>query len=73
MVANGLKLIKKWIKEKIQEADRGDPLHGVIREGGQHHANIYSKHWNKYIERLEKTDRKNHAENLKKFKGKPLK
>ena len=33
----------------------------------------FRNHWNKYIERLEKTDRKTHTDNLKKFKGKPLK
>ncbi len=72
----GLKTIPfRDIEEKAEnmyEADRGDPLQGVIREGGPHHANIYSKVWNTYVERLEKTDRKKHADNLRKYKGKPF-
>ena len=72
LVAHGMFLIDEWIEENMYEADRGDPLQGVIREGGPHHANIYSKVWNTYVERLEKTDRKKHADNLRKYKGKPF-
>ena len=61
LVAHGMFLIDEWIEENMYEADRGDPLQGVIREGGPHHANIYSKVWNTYVERLEKTDRKNRS------------
>ena len=72
LVAHGMFLIDEWIEENMYEADRGDPLQGVIREGGPHHANIFSKVWNTYVERLDKTDRKKHADNLRKYKGKPF-
>ena len=73
LVAHGMYLIDKWIEENLHEADRGDPLLGVIREGGPHHANIYSKHWENYLQRLEKTNREDHAKKLRVFKGRSFK
>ena len=59
----------KWLAENADKAARGDPLLGVIREGGPHHANPKSEQWQTYVQRLNTTGSKAQTEKILKFKA----
>lgn len=72
VLGEGLRLLDKWIGEAMPRAPRGDPLWGVIQEGGPHHANERSAEWHAYLDRLRSTGRAHHAERLASEGGRPL-
>ncbi len=69
VVSKGLKLMAIWHKEMMETATvKKDPMDQVLEEGGPFHTRGCLE---PYIKRLEETNRKEHAETLRKFKGKP--
>jgi choline-sulfatase len=68
----GLRLLDQWVASQMGRALRGDPFWGVIEEGGPLHANVYSRDWQIYLNRLRETGRGHHAERLERFGGRPF-
>ena len=70
VVNKGIRLLEEWHSEMMRkEPVEKDPLWEVIREGGPFHTRSNIE---KYIRRLEATGRKEGAEILRKYKGKPV-
>ena len=68
----GLQKLDEWLGEQMPKAPRGDPLWGVIQEGGPLHANERSAQWSNYLRRLHETGRSHHAKRLEAQGGRPL-
>ena len=64
LVGQGLRRMDEWLGTYLPQAWRGDPIWGVIQEGGPLHANVHDPKWAEYIERLRKTGRGHHADRL---------
>ena len=67
----GLQKLDSWLAEQMLSAWRGDPLWGVMAEGGPYHARTGSAEWQGYLERLRQTGRAHHAESLEAYGGRP--
>jgi arylsulfatase A-like enzyme len=72
VVGEGLMRMDAWLGEQMWLGGRGDPLWGVIQEGGPLHARESSPEWGRYLERLRATGRGHHAHNLIRFGGRPM-
>ena len=68
----GLQKLDAWLAKQMPKALRGDPLWGVIAEGGPFHANERSENWRTYLARLRATGRAHHADALEEYGGRPL-
>jgi len=69
LVEKGKKLLEQWYKEMMASSDtKKDPMEQVIEEGGPFHTRGMVE---TYAKRLEQTGRKEHAETLRKFQGRP--
>ncbi|MGB1251730.1 MAG: sulfatase family protein [Candidatus Promineifilaceae bacterium] len=71
VVGQGLQRIDTWLTEQMPNAWRGDPIWGVVREGGGLHANTNNPQWHTYLQRLRDTGRGQHADWLAENGGKP--
>ena len=71
VLREGVQKLESWLAEQLLGAWRGDPLWGVINEGGPYHARVDSAEWQGYLERLKQTGRSNHAARLEAFGGQP--
>ena len=67
----GLQKMDAWLAAQMPKALRGDPLWGVIAEGGPFHANKYSQNWRDYLDHLRTTGRRDHADRLERLGGRP--
>lgn len=72
VVGEALRLMDEWLGEQMANSPRGDPLWGVIQEGGPLHANERSREWAAYLDRLRSTGRGHHAEAIATSGGRPL-
>ena len=68
----GLQKLDAWLAEQMPKALRGDPLWGVIAEGGPFHANERSEIWRTFLTRLRATGRAHHADALERYGGRPF-
>ena len=71
VVGEGLLKLDSWLAEQLPQAWRGDPIWGVIKEGGPFHARVGSAEWRGYLERLRQTGRAEHAARLETYGGQP--
>ncbi len=71
-MAEALQMLDEWTGSIMPLAPRGDPLWGVIQEGGPYHANKFSPEWAMYLKRLRETGRAHHADALAVAQGAPL-
>jgi hypothetical protein len=72
VVGEGIFRLDRWLGERMVQADDGDPFWQVMAEGGPHHAKENSPEWNRYLVRLERTNRSEHAERLRGQGGRPF-
>ncbi len=72
LLGTGLQKLDQWVGEQMGHAERGDPFWGVIAEGGPLHANVNHSYWGNYLNRLRKTGRAHHADQLVRLGGLPL-
>ncbi|HXH60210.1 MAG TPA: sulfatase [Fimbriimonadaceae bacterium] len=63
--------MKEWFAEQTSGCPLGDPFDVVMDEGGPLHANHRSQEWANYLDRLDQTGRKHHADWLRKNDGAP--
>lgn len=72
LVGEGMAMLDDWLGAQMPLAPRGDPLWGVIQEGGPLHANERSAEWVRYLDRLRATGRAHHAEAVASHGGRPI-
>ena len=71
LVGQGLQYMDEWMRERMEESEKGDPFHIVIQEGGPLHARFPSEMWTNYCERLRNSGREAHADWLMANGGRP--
>ncbi|MEM7330497.1 MAG: sulfatase [Chloroflexota bacterium] len=72
LVGAGLQRMDEWLGDLLPTAWRGDPIWGVIQEGGPLHANVHDSKWAEYVARLRNTGRAHHAEHIEKIESMPI-
>lgn len=61
----------EWLGTYLPTAWRGDPIWGVIAEGGPLHANQSNPQWHKYLHHLRQTHRAHHADKIDQLGSRP--